>query len=77
MKRKFSLHLDAIIVLSLLFMLMLGLSVFLQSQVSTLTKENKKLQWQSLEDSFNLSSQQQYIKKLEAQLAEIKKPLSK
>lgn len=77
MKRKFSLHLDAIIVLSLLFMMMLGLSYFLQSQVSALTKENEKLQWQSVEDSFNLSSQQQYIKKLEAQLMEKNKPLSK
>jgi hypothetical protein len=58
-------------------MAMLGLSFFLQSQVSTLTKENEKLQWQSVEDSFNLSSQQQYIKKLEAQLVEKDKPLSK
>ena len=74
MKKKFTLHLDAILVLSLLFLLMIGLAFFLQSQVSSLTQENQKLQWQSVEDSFNLSSQKGYIKKLEAKLAEQDKP---
>jgi hypothetical protein len=73
-KKKFTLHLDAILVLSLLFLLMIGLAFFLQSQVSSLTQENQKLQWQSVEDSFNLSSQKGYIKKLEAKLAEQDKP---
>lgn len=70
MKKKFSLHLDAILVLLVLFILMIGGLFFLQSQVSKLTSENELLQWQALEDSFNLSSQKNYIKKLEAQLAE-------
>ncbi|PKF61242.1 hypothetical protein CW745_11455 [Psychromonas sp. psych-6C06] len=70
MKKKFSLHLDAILVLLVLFILMIGGLFFQQSQVSKLTSENELLQWQALEDSFNLSSQKNYIKKLEAQLAE-------
>ena len=68
MKKKFTLHLDAILVLTCLFIVMLGFVIFQQSQVSELTLENKKLQWQSLEDSFNLDSQEDYIKKLQKQL---------
>lgn len=75
MKKKFTLHLDAILVLSLLFVFMIGFSFFQQSQLNALTLENEKLQWQSVQDSFNLSSQQSYIKKLQKQLKEQDKPL--
>ena len=75
MKKKFTLHLDAILVLSFLFVLMIGFVFFQQSQVSALTLENQKLQWQSVEDSFNLSSQEAFIKKLQKQLEEKDKPL--
>lgn len=70
MKKKFVIHFDALLVLVLLFIMLLGLVVFQQSQVSGITLENQKLQWQSVEDSFNLDSQASYIKKLQKQLAE-------
>ena len=75
MKKKFTLHLDAILVLTLLFITMVGFAFFQQSQVSALTLENQKLQWQSVEHSFNLSSQEVFIKKLQKQLEEKDKPL--
>lgn len=76
MKKKFTLHLDAILVLSLLFVMLIGFCFFQQSQVNILIQENERLQWQSVEDSFNLSSQEGYIKKLQKQLEE-DKPLNK
>lgn len=76
MKKKFTLHLDAILVLLLLFVILISFCVFQQSQVNTLTQENERLQWQSVEDSFNLSSQEVYIQKLQKQLEE-DKPLKK
>jgi len=75
-KKKFTLHLDAILVLLLLFVILISFCVFQQSQVNTLTQENERLQWQSVEDSFNLSSQEVYIQKLQKQLEE-DKPLKK
>lgn len=72
MKRKFTLHLDAVLVLLLLFMATLGLTYFQHSQISTLTLENQKLQWQSVADGLNLASQASHIKKIESQLEEAK-----
>jgi preprotein translocase subunit SecY len=69
-KKKFVIHFDALLVLVLLFIMLLGLVIFQQSQVSKITLENQKLQWQSVEDSFNLDSQTTYINKLQKQLAE-------
>jgi len=74
-KKKFTLHLDAILVLLVLFSALVGLVIFQQTQVSILTQENQKLQWQSVENSFNLSSQENYIKKLQKQLEKQDKPL--
>ncbi|GLS89565.1 hypothetical protein GCM10007916_06320 [Psychromonas marina] len=68
MKKKFTLHYDAALIIVLLFIVMISFAFFQQSQVNALTLENEKLQWQSVEDSFNLSSQEAYIKKLQAQL---------
>jgi len=72
MKKRFVLHLDAVIVIGLLFLVSIGLSAFLYTQVDALTKENQKLQWQGVEDSFNLSSQKTYITKLKKQLNQLK-----
>lgn len=72
MKKKFTLHLDAILVIALLFFVSMGLNAFLYTQVDVLTEENKTLQWQGVEDSFNLYSQGTYIKKLEADLEQLK-----
>ncbi len=72
-KKTFTLHMDAILVLILLFITLLALTLFLQSQVTSLTTENKQLQWKSLENSLNLDSQASYIKKLQVQLEESKK----
>ena len=67
-KKKFTLHLDAMLVMLFLFVAIVALVMFQQTQVSSLSAENQKLQWQSVEDSFNLSSQASYIKKLQKQL---------
>ncbi|WP_022942519.1 hypothetical protein [Psychromonas hadalis] len=74
MNKKFTLHLDAALVLVVLFFSVLGLAIFLQSQVSVLTLENQTLQWQGVEDSFNLSSKDNYILKLEGELKVLKRP---
>ena len=70
MKKKFTLHLDAICVLALLFIVLIGLVVFQQFQISALTADNEALQWKGVENSFNLDSQQVYINKLKKQINE-------
>lgn len=72
MKKKFTVNLDAILVIALLFFVSMGLSAFLYTQVDALTAENKQIKWQGVEDSFNLSSQKTYIKKLEEQISQLK-----
>lgn len=72
MKKKFTLHLDAILVLVLLFVVMVGWAFYQNTQIKSLIAENQKLQWQSLADDLNLSSQASYIKKIEGQLEEAK-----
>jgi hypothetical protein len=67
-KKKFTLHLDALLVIVFLFVAILGLVLYQQSEIKTLTLENKELQWKGLEDSLNLDSQASYIKKLQKQL---------
>ena len=62
----------AILVIALLFFVSMGLSAFLYTQVDALTAENKQIKWQGVEDSFNLSSQKTYIKKLEEQISQLK-----
>ena len=72
MKKKFTVHLDSILVVIFLFIASLGLNAFLLSQFNELSKENEKLQWKGVENSFNLSSQETYIKKIEKKLNETK-----
>ena len=68
MKKKFTIHLDALLVVLILFFSSLALNYFQQSQVTALTEENSQLQWKGIEDSMNLSSQEKYIKTLKAKL---------
>ena len=70
MKKKFTVHLDAMLVICILFIASLALNTFLLSQFNQLSKENQKLQWKGVENSFNLSSQETYIEKLRQQLKE-------
>ena len=51
MKKKFTLHLDAILLLCVLFIASIGLNFFLTAQYQGLTKDNEKLQWQALADA--------------------------
>ena len=67
-KKKFTLHLDAVLVIVFLLVAVLGLVLFQQSEIETITLENKELQWKALEDSLNLDSQASFIKKLQEQL---------
>ncbi|WP_019616246.1 hypothetical protein [Psychromonas ossibalaenae] len=69
MKKKFNIHLDAVLVLVILFCGLISLTVFQQSQINDLTVENQKLQWKGVENSLNLDSQKNYIKKLETQIS--------
>ncbi|WP_028863493.1 hypothetical protein [Psychromonas aquimarina] len=68
MKKKFSIHLDAVLVIVILFCGLISLTIFQQSQINDLTVENQKLQWKGVENSFNLDSQKNYIEKLERQI---------
>ncbi len=69
LKKKFSIHLDAVLVIVILFCSLIVLTVFQQSQINELSEENQKLQWKGLENSLNLDSQENYIKKLKQQIS--------
>ncbi|WP_207062951.1 hypothetical protein [Motiliproteus sp. SC1-56] len=56
MKKKFTLHLDAILVIALLFAVSLGLNAYQYYQYKSLLNENYRLQLQGLEDNLNLDS---------------------
>ncbi|SEQ23644.1 hypothetical protein SAMN03080615_00838 [Amphritea atlantica] len=64
--KKFELHLDAMIVIALLFVLSLGVNVVLYRLYSAEAKANVKFQIQSQVDQLNLASMEAYIKKLQA-----------
>ncbi len=71
MKKKFELNLDAVVVLTLLFLLALGMN-FVQYRVYVeLAAENRKLQSQGLVDRLNLESQQDYIDRLKKQQLQV------
>ena len=63
--KKFELHLDALIVIVLLFVLSLGVNFALYRLYSSEAKANVKLQIQGQVDQLNLASMQAYIKKIE------------
>lgn len=64
--KRFELHLDAMIVIALLFVLSLGVNVVLYRLYSAEAKANVKFQIQSQVDQLNLASMEAYIKKLQA-----------
>jgi hypothetical protein len=63
--KKFELHLDALIVIVLLFVLSLGVNFVLYKLYSSEAKANVKMQVQSQVDQLNLASMEAYIKKIE------------
>nr|WP_320136442.1 hypothetical protein [uncultured Amphritea sp.] len=63
--KKFELHLDALIVIVLLFVLSLGVNFVLYKLYSSEAKANVKMQVQSQVDQLNLASMEAYIKKVE------------
>ncbi|WP_417225648.1 hypothetical protein [Amphritea sp.] len=63
--KKFELHLDALIVITLLFVLSLGVNFTLYRLYSSEAKANVKMQIQSQVDQLNLASMEAYIKKIE------------
>lgn len=68
MKKKYELHLDAAIVLLLLFLFSLGMNYMQYRNYKTVSDENYRLQLKGLENSLNLKSQQTFIEKLKKQL---------
>ncbi len=64
--KKFELHLDAMIVIALLFVLSLGVNFVLYRLYSAEAKANVKFQIQSQVDQLNLASMQAYIDKMQA-----------
>lgn len=68
MKKKFIIHLDAVLALIVLFIGVIALIIFLQSQISKLSQDKMDLQWKLLENSFNLDAKQDRIHKLEKKL---------
>lgn len=65
LKKKITLHLDAVIVMALLFLLSCAGSVYLLMDLTKLNKQMEKMQMQMLVDDLNLSSQKVYIKKIQ------------
>lgn len=66
-KRKFELHLDALLVISLLFFSSIGFNFFQLQQVKKLSQEASVLESKILVHELNLSAQQSYINKLRSQ----------
>ncbi|WP_417360377.1 hypothetical protein [Gallaecimonas pentaromativorans] len=64
LKRKFTLHLDALMVIALLFIASVAFNLIQLHQVRSLTQENLDLQMQALVDKFNLESQKAALDKL-------------
>lgn len=69
MKKIFTIHLDAVLVIAVLACALTLLAIFQHAQIDELSQENKLLQWKALEDSFNIDAQKNYIKKLELQIS--------
>ncbi len=63
--KKFELHLDAVIVIVLLFIMSLGVNFVLYTLYSAEAKANVQLQIQSQVDQLNLASMKAHMKKLQ------------
>lgn len=64
LKRKFVLHLDALLVIGLLFICSLGFNFVQLQQVKSLSQSHSRLESKVLVHELNLSSQQAYIEQL-------------
>jgi hypothetical protein len=71
MKKKFTIHLDAILVIAILFCSLITLTIFQHSQIDELTQNNQALEWKALENNFNIDTQKNHIEKLELQISNI------
>ncbi|MFT6986092.1 MAG: hypothetical protein ACJAT7_001913 [Psychromonas sp.] len=69
MKKKFTIHLDAVLVIAVLACGLIILTIYQHSEIDKLSQENQALQWKELENSFIIDSQKSYIKKLELQIS--------
>ena len=69
-KRKFTIHLDAILVITLLFIGSIGLNLFLLQQNKALDDSVFGQKLKLLENEMNLDSQKRYIEKLQNQINE-------
>lgn len=67
--KKFTLNLDAAVVILLLFLTAFGLNLYQYSKYQELKDENFRLQLQGLEDRMNLDSMELALKRLNKALA--------
>ncbi|WP_132296328.1 hypothetical protein [Marinobacterium mangrovicola] len=74
--KKFTLHLDAAIVIALVVALSLGMNAFQYFQVKSLTEENARLQFQGIADKLNLDSQQSFIDRQNAKIEQLEAAVS-
>lgn len=65
LKKKLTLHLDAAIVIAVLFCVSVGISAYLINEVRVLSKQTLDMQMQKIADDLTLSSHQAYIARLE------------
>ncbi|KEA62455.1 hypothetical protein ADIMK_3346 [Marinobacterium lacunae] len=66
--KKFTLHLDAAVVILLLFLVAFGLNLYQYSKYKELKDENFRLQIQGVEDRMNLDSLRYTLKNLKQKL---------
>lgn len=66
LKRKFTVHLDALIVISLLFICSIGFNFVQLQQVKGLSRDVVNLEGKVLVHELNLSSQKAYINQLKS-----------
>lgn len=72
LKRKFTIHMDALIVLVILFVGCVALTIFQLQQSRSLSDDLFRLELQQVENEMNLSSQKAYIEKLRKEIDTLK-----
>ncbi|WP_210397996.1 hypothetical protein [Motiliproteus sediminis] len=71
MKKKFELHLDAVVVIVLLFVAALAMNYVQYRIYADLAAENRKLQLQALEDQLNLESLRIHVDRLNSEQTQV------
>lgn len=74
--KKFTLHLDAAIVIALVVALSLGMNAFQYFNSKSLTEENVRLQYQGMLDKLNQDSQQSFIEQQNAKIERLEAAVS-